>query len=219
MLAPLLGERIMTLLGLLCTQYLTFKDFLAAKLLLCIRAHTALFLPLVLSIQQEKSKWWRLNKKPSIKHLVLCSLTNTAHSAQKQLYPDRHHWHNPGPCHLPSAGVQLLTSQEHKLPFSQTPSLFYWMVKEVTVEEDKAELSVPLVPDTTFKTMKPEDSSSYSAGDMPLMPSCVPATSLVVTDYPTMQIWLNSPWWKFLELHSLSLCSKEAGGQKGFYFI
>lgn len=51
----------------------------------------------------------------------------------------------PGPCHLPRAGVQLLTSQ-HKLPFSQTPFLFYWMVKEVTVEEDKAELSVPFSP-------------------------------------------------------------------------
>lgn len=120
------------------------KGFLAAELLLCIRANTVLLLPSVFSIQPEKSRrWWRFNKKPLVGHLMLCSPANTPLSAQKLLYPHRHHWHNTGPCHPPAQESSCSPDKNTNFPSVKHRRSFSLMVKEVTMELDKTELSVP----------------------------------------------------------------------------
>lgn len=170
-----------------------------------------LFLPLVLSIQQEKSRrWWRLNKKPqhkapyapqSNKHSTLhrssCTQTDTTDTTLAHVIS-------------PAQESSCSPDKNTNFPSVKHHHWFSLMVQEVTMEVDKAELSVPFstwyhIQDHEMKRLK------FIPGrwHVSLMPSCVPATNLVVTDYPTTQTWLNSPCWKFLQLHSL--CCKEAG--------
>lgn len=166
----------------------------------------------MLSIQQEKSRrWWRLNKKPQHK---------APYAPKSKTYSTPHR----GSCtqtdtdstlaHVISSAQESSCSPDKNTNF---PSVkhhrwFSLMVKEVTMEVDKAALSVPFstwyhIQDHEMKRLK------FIPGGwhVSLMPSCVPATNLVVTDYPPTQTWLNSPCWKCLQLHSLSLCCKEAG--------